>query len=69
MARSRAEATCSILPRENRQQLDEFVARHADVEVLPVELPHALPAGHGVQILPGASGMDGFFYARLKKKA
>jgi 16S rRNA (cytosine967-C5)-methyltransferase len=60
-------ATCSILPRENRLQLDDFVARHPDVEVQPLDLPHAVPAGHGVQILPGASGMDGFYYARLRK--
>ena len=60
-------ATCSVLPRENRLQLDDFVTRHADVEVMPAEVPQAVPAGHGVQILPGASGMDGFYYARLRK--
>ncbi|MGI9211808.1 MAG: 16S rRNA (cytosine(967)-C(5))-methyltransferase RsmB [Methylococcaceae bacterium] len=62
-------ATCSILPRENRLQLDEFIARHPDVEVQHLNLPHAIPAGHGVQILPGESGMDGFYYAKLKKTA
>ncbi|QDO99882.1 16S rRNA (cytosine(967)-C(5))-methyltransferase RsmB [Thalassotalea sp. PS06] len=58
-------ATCSILPQENRQQVEKFVANTDDAEWLQ------LGAGHGNdwQILPGQDSKDGFYYARLGKKA
>ncbi|MGQ7845986.1 16S rRNA (cytosine(967)-C(5))-methyltransferase RsmB [Granulosicoccus sp. 3-233] len=52
-------ATCSILKRENEQQIAAFVERTADAELLEPSR----------QILPGESGMDGFFYAPLRKRA
>lgn len=54
-------ATCSVLPTENAEQIAAFCASHADARCL------ALP-GTG-QVLPGADGMDGFFYAVLEKEA
>lgn len=51
-------ATCSILKRENEQQIAAFLERTADAEAL----------AEGRQILPGESGMDGFFYAPLRKQ-
>ena len=59
--------TCSILPVENRLQIEKFLARHDDAR------EHAFPAawgrgpGAGRQILPGEDEMDGFYYARLQK--
>jgi 16S rRNA (cytosine967-C5)-methyltransferase len=60
-------ATCSILKDENEQQIARFVARTADArpQVLDARYGHA--AGHGRQRLPGEQGMDGFFYALLRK--
>ncbi|AKC88235.1 16S rRNA methyltransferase [Pseudoxanthomonas suwonensis] len=60
-------ATCSILPEENAEQVDAFLARTPDARAvaLPEEFGHA--AGAGRQRLPGEDGMDGFFYARLRK--
>jgi 16S rRNA (cytosine967-C5)-methyltransferase len=60
-------ATCSILPDENERQVDAFLARTADA--LAVSLPAAFghAAGTGRQRLTGEDGMDGFFYARLRK--
>ena len=52
-------ATCSILKRENEQQIDAFLERTADAQDL----------GERRQILPGEQGMDGFFYAPLRKRA
>jgi 16S rRNA (cytosine967-C5)-methyltransferase len=59
-------ATCSVLPQENQQQIAQFLAHHTDA--IPVAL------GLGVedsqwQILPGEHSADGFFYAKLQKKA
>lgn len=60
-------ATCSILAVENRGQVDAFLARTPDArpDPLPEHFGHA--SGAGRQRLPGERGMDGFFYARLRK--
>jgi 16S rRNA (cytosine967-C5)-methyltransferase len=49
-------ATCSIMPEENRQQVDAFLKRHGDAKLLKDE-----------QLLP-TSEHDGFYYALLVKK-
>jgi len=53
--------TCSIFPEENSQQMENFMARHADASrlLLPPEL------GDG-QLLPNEDH-DGFFYALLQR--
>lgn len=60
-------ATCSILARENAGQIDAFLARTADAMAEPLDDRFGHPAGAGRQRLPGEDGMDGFFYARLRK--
>jgi 16S rRNA (cytosine967-C5)-methyltransferase len=57
--------TCSVFPAENAQQVAAFVARHADVQRLPIAM-----AGNRNewQLLPTAEH-DGFFYALLEKAA
>ena len=61
-------ATCSILRRENQQQIAAFLARTPDARIDP--LPEAF--GHDDagtrQRLPGEHGGDGFFQARLLKQ-
>lgn len=61
-------ATCSVLPQENSQQIDSFVERTDDVDVVPLSGEWGIAAGAGRQIHPGAEGMDGFFYAMLSKQ-
>jgi len=51
-------ATCSILPQENEDQVQAFLAQHPDFS-LEEEL----------KISPYASGFDGFYMARLIKSA
>lgn len=60
-------ATCSVLATENRDQVDAFLGRTPDAtaDPLPETCGHA--SGAGRQRLPGERGMDGFFYARLRK--
>jgi 16S rRNA (cytosine967-C5)-methyltransferase len=62
-------ATCSILARENCDQVDAFLARTPDASarLLPEVFGHA--SGAGRQRLPGENGGDGFFYASLVKMA
>ncbi len=61
-------ATCSILRRENQQQIASFLARTADarIDVLPEAFGHG-DAGTR-QRLPGEQDGDGFFHARLLKR-
>jgi len=63
--------TCSILPEENRQQMEAFVARQpqacAETLAHPALAQHARAEGPGWQILPGSGDMDGFYYARLAR--
>jgi 16S rRNA (cytosine967-C5)-methyltransferase len=62
-------ATCSVMPAENREQIQAFVARTSDAELTtPEETGWGQPSGGGRQLLPREGGHDGFFYARLVKR-
>jgi len=56
-------ATCSIFREENRDQVDDFVGRHADARVAPL----TVGGGQDVQLLPDDSH-DGFYYALLERR-
>ena len=58
-------ATCSVLPAENSEQLQQFLAQQSDASLL--SLPEL--GVNSWQILPGEQDMDGFFYALLQKTA
>ena len=60
-------ATCSVLRAENECQVRDFAATRADAALDPIDGPWGRDTGHGRQILPGEQGMDGFFYARIRK--
>jgi 16S rRNA (cytosine967-C5)-methyltransferase len=57
-------ATCSVLPEENLQQIQAFLADYPDAKLIPLADSHA---DLHWQILPGQQQMDGFFYAKLRK--
>lgn len=60
-------ATCSIFPQENVAVLQGFLTDHADAAEDKISAEWGLSCAIGRQILPGMHGMDGFYYARLKK--
>ena len=60
-------ATCSILKDENEGQIAAFLQRRADARAVALPAHYGLPVGAGRQRLPGDEGMDGFFYALLRK--
>ena len=62
-------ATCSILADENARQVDAFLARHDDAVAEPLDARFGRASGAGRQRLPGEDGMDGFFYARIVRRA
>ncbi|MFB2553123.1 RsmB/NOP family class I SAM-dependent RNA methyltransferase [Ensifer soli] len=75
-----AYVTCSILPEENEEQIAGFLARHPDFAVLPAAddwprrfgadapRPH-VSAGGLLTLTPALTGTDGFFFARLARRA
>jgi 16S rRNA (cytosine967-C5)-methyltransferase len=62
-------ATCSILPQENEMQLQQFIDRHKDASEDVMDVTWGEVRAVGRQIAPGEDGMDGFYYARLIKRA
>ncbi|MEQ8288092.1 MAG: 16S rRNA (cytosine(967)-C(5))-methyltransferase RsmB [Gammaproteobacteria bacterium] len=62
-------ATCSVLKLENSDTIRAFLASQTAGKLLPIKAPWGLDTGFGTQILTGADGMDGFFYAVIKKQA
>ncbi len=59
-------ATCSVFRDENDRQVEAFLERQAEANLLPMSQPW----GHGTvgkQIFPGEQSMDGFYYAILEK--
>ena len=61
-------ATCSVLPEENHDQIQGFLNEQADAELLPLPFSDDNSAV-GFQFIPQASGGDGFYYAKLCKRA
>lgn len=60
-------ATCSILPDENAHQIASFLAQQADAECVALSGEWGRAVSVGRQILPSDAGMDGFYYALLRK--
>ncbi|MCD1127282.1 16S rRNA (cytosine(967)-C(5))-methyltransferase RsmB [Jinshanibacter sp. LJY008] len=56
-------ATCSILPEENRLQIDDFIQNHTDAKLVDIGDTQSSYR----QNLPSSDGGDGFFYAKLIK--
>lgn len=70
-------ATCSLLPQENEEQMDRFLAGDARFRPLPLEdvwaaLRPGMPApcaGPWMALSPATQGTDGFFCAVLERAA
>jgi 16S rRNA (cytosine967-C5)-methyltransferase len=62
-------ATCSILPEENSQQIEDFLLEHNNAELMALDVPplNTNKKKIGWQLLPDANNMDGFYYAKLLK--
>jgi len=62
-------ATCSLLPEENEGQVRQFLEQQDDAGERPIEAAWGEARAVGRQIPPGMHDMDGFYYARLEKRA
>ena len=61
-------ATCSVLPQENEGVIHRFLDTHLDARPVSLDAPWGQARGPGRQVLPGEGGMDGFFYALIRRK-
>jgi 16S rRNA (cytosine967-C5)-methyltransferase len=61
-------ATCSVLPTENSEVIQLFLAKQQDAHLMPISLPFGLSLPIGHQILAGQNNLDGFYYCRIGKR-
>ena len=62
-------ATCSLLPQENEEQIENFLSNNPDASELSIDESWGYGRAYGRQTLPGQGTMDGFFYARIHKQS
>ncbi|WP_164498075.1 16S rRNA (cytosine(967)-C(5))-methyltransferase RsmB [Nitrincola tibetensis] len=62
-------ATCSVFPQENERIIERFCKLHSDAHHDPIKAEWGIERPYGRQLFPQTSSHDGFFYARLIKKA
>lgn len=60
-------STCSVLKKENSDQLVEFFSKIQDVQEIPINASWGIPCEYGRQLLPKSKSHDGFYYALLQK--
>lgn len=60
-------ATCSVFADENTAVMESFLSAHPDASEEVIEAEWGLKTARGRQILPGMDGMDGFYYALLRR--
>ncbi|MDQ2077066.1 16S rRNA (cytosine(967)-C(5))-methyltransferase RsmB [Marinimicrobium sp. ABcell2] len=60
-------ATCSVMPAENREQIEAFLTRQKDASCDTLTASWGMAQSVGRQLLPDADGHDGFYYARVRK--
>ena len=62
-------STCTILPEENQQVTDDFLAQHSDFFMDSFALPAPVGQTDGrVTLWPQRHGTDGFYICRMKRR-
>jgi len=60
-------ATCSLFPEENEHQIEKFLERHPDFEILPLDEKQGIGSPF-MRLTPHRHNTDGFFSAILQRK-
>ncbi len=60
--------TCSVLRAENVDQMSVFLQQHTDAREVPIDATWGHACVTGRQLLPGEGGMDGFYFAGIRKQ-
>ena len=62
-------STCTVLPEENENVIQSFLAIHPEYELTPFELPLPIGKTDGqLTLWPQRFGTDGFYICRMKRK-
>lgn len=61
-------STCTVLPRENRENVERFLSEHKDFEAVDFRVGELLSAGGMLSLSPDTDGTDGFFVAKMRRK-
>ena len=61
-------ATCSVMPEENVQVIEKFLAQTPSAKEQKIRANWGLEQTAGRQILPGQHNSDGFYYCLLQKQ-
>lgn len=62
-------ATCSVLPQENEEVLNAFIASSDDASTIAIDAEWGIARGPYRQLFPIDNGHDGFFYGILQKRS
>ena len=61
-------STCTVLPRENRENVEIFLSEHKDFEAVDFRVGELRSAGGMLSLSPDIDGADGFFVAKMRRK-
>ena len=64
-------STCTLVRKENEAVVEAFLRHRSDFELEPLELPEVFPKNTTgmLTLVPGEYDTDGFFIAKLRRKA
>ena len=64
-------STCTVLKQENEDVVADFLQKHEDFYLEPLQLPGVFPENTTgmLTLIPGEYDTDGFFISRLRRKA
>jgi 16S rRNA (cytosine967-C5)-methyltransferase len=61
-------STCTVLPRENRENVERFLSEHKEFEAVDFRVGELRSAGGMLSLSPDIDGTDGFFVAKMRRK-
>jgi 16S rRNA (cytosine967-C5)-methyltransferase len=61
-------STCTVLPRENRENVEIFLSEHKDFEAVDFRVGELASSCGMLSLSPDRDGTDGFFVAKMRRK-